>query len=566
MPRPARTRIAWDTPWVALVAVVAVHVVLGFTSANPAIHPGGDNAAYVSLANSLADDGTYSESWSPGSPPHTQYPPLYPAALAILILLGATTWSAFKAFSLVLTALATAFCFLWVRRLYGPRRAALVALLFGVAPAVLISAQWILAEPLFMALVFASLWLLTPGPRPQGDRPVRDEKSSWYPRIELAAGLVLAIAAYFTRSAGLPLVVAVAIGLALARRWAALGVFGGLFAVAAVPWHLRAGDTYASAFRMVNPYAPEQGEAAWTDLAGRVMDNLWRYSSEIVPTSIAGVGGTAGIVLGLVLAGISVWGWVLRVRKRPGIPEFFFLLYTGLILLWPSVWSSDRFFLPILPLLLLYAGEGLANLTAGFARWRPRVFAAAAGVAILLPAASSWLERSGQAGQCRLMVMSSGPLGCYSANVGELQAMAIWSDERLPRGSLVFVRKPRLFHAFSGHAAMAYPFLADGRSLLTQADSLGVGHVVLGNWDRTGAMYVNPVIRANPDRFCLVAQLRTGSAPPISLLAIRGAGTDYVPGPQDPEDGVAACLHQDWGTLPSSAELSSMTVPILKQE
>ena len=560
------TRVSWNTPAVVVVAVVAVHVVLGFTSATPAIHPGGDNAAYVSLANSLATNAAYSEPWHPEEPPHTQYPPLYPAALAVLILLGAKTWVAFKAFSLALTGMAAAFCFLWIQRLHGPRIGALVALLFGVAPGVLISAQWILAEPLFMALVFASLWLLTPDSRRQPGRPVRGKPSSRRSKAELGVGLVLAIAAYFTRSAGLPLVVAVAIGLVATRRWAALGVFGGLFGIAAVPWHLRAGDEYVSAFWMVNPYSPDQGQAGIADLVQRVVDNLWQYSSEILPTTIAGVGGAAGLTLGLALAGLAAWGWVLRVREQAGIPEFFFLLYAGLIVLWPSVWSGDRFLLPIVPLVLLYAGEGLASLTAGRTQWRPRVFALIVGVAFLLPAGSSWLERSGQATQCRLQVRTAGPFGCYSANVRELQAMAVWTSERLPQGSVVFTRKPRLFHAFSGHAAAVYPFTTDERSLLMQADSLGVDHVVLGNWDGSGAMYVSPVVRNNPGRFCLVAQLPVGSGPPVSLLAIRDTPTDDPPGSGDVVDRLALCLHEDWETPPSSAVLGSMTVPILRQE
>lgn len=235
------SRASWDSPGVLLTIVLAVHVVLGFTSALPAIHPGGDNSAYIALAHSLAGNQGYSALWHPGAPPHTQYPPLYPGALAVLILAGVKSWTAFKAFSLVTTGLATAFCFLWVRRLHGPRIAAVTALLFGVAPGVLISGQWILAEPLFMTFALASLWLLTPETRSARQRKVPAEVLPLRSRVALGAGLLLVIAAYFTRSAGLPLVVAVAASLALARRWAALGVFGALFAVTAVPWHLRAG-------------------------------------------------------------------------------------------------------------------------------------------------------------------------------------------------------------------------------------------------------------------------------------------------------------------------------------
>ena len=155
--------ITWETPGLILALVVAVHLIMGFVSSTPAVHTGGDNAAYLSLGQSLVRDGAYNELWHPGSPPHSQYPPVYPAFLAMLMLLGAKTWGVFKTMSLLSTALATAFCFLWVRRLHGPQVAGVVALFFGISPTLLYHSQWILSEPLFLTFVFASLWLLTPG-------------------------------------------------------------------------------------------------------------------------------------------------------------------------------------------------------------------------------------------------------------------------------------------------------------------------------------------------------------------------------------------------------------------
>lgn len=315
---------------------------------------------------------------------------------------------------------------------------------------------------------------------------------------------------------------------------------------------------------MVNPYAPDLGRAGVPELAQRVLENLWMYASEILPTSLAGVGGSAGLFLGLALAALAVWGWILRMRERIGVHEIFFVLYAGLIIAWPSVWSGDRFLLPIIPSILLYSGEALAALLAGVPRRRPRVFAVVAGV-LLLPAVWSWSDRAGQANECRARVLASGPMGCYGTGMTGMQAMALWARERLTEGSVVFARKPRLFHAFSGHAAAVYPFSNQEGRLLAQADSIGVGYVVLGNWDRTGAAYVLPAIQADANRFCLVAQLRTGSGPPVSLLAIRPPGAD----PQalsDTGDGVASCLHEDWDTNPSSSAIASMVIPILSEE
>ena len=563
-------------PWALLAVVVIVHMGLAFTSAVPTIHTGGDNTAYLSLASSLANDGTYSEVWHPGSPPHAKYPPLYPAVLALMVLLGAKTWGTFKAVSLLFTALATAFCFLWVRRLHGPRSAAAVALLLGVAPAVLYSARWILADPLFLALTMGCLWLLTPErpppadlanrtdePRPSVSRKGVSANRHMVANRQLAAGLALAVAAYFTRSAGLPLLAAVALWLVLQRRWIPLGVLAGSFAVPAVLWQMRSGGDYVSEFWMINPYAPDLGRASPLQLAQRVVENLWSYMGDYIPNGLTGLEGLWATVLGVVLAGLAVAGWFRSMRSGPGVAEIFCFLYTGLILAWPAVWSGDRFALPLFPLILLYAGESSAFLAGRLTPWLARAAVVAVATVLLVPAGMSWSEGARGAAGCRPRVATAGPLGCYAMSVREFHSMARWAGEQLPEGAVVFSRKPRLFHAFSGRQSVTYPFTTDGRSLLVQADSLGVGYLVRSNWGTSGPLYVDPVIAANPDRFCVLAQMRAGQAPPISLLAITEPRADDARVPADPLAGVAPCPGERWTVPPSAAAIASMTVPIL---
>lgn len=561
-------RANWSHSHTVLGLVVLIHVLLAVASAIPAIHTGGDNAAYVSLAHSLARDAAYAELWSPGSPPHTRYPPLYPGFLALLMLLGAKTWSVLKASSIAFTALATAMCFLWAQRFHAPRTAGLVALLFGLSPAVLFYSHWILAEPLFLALTFGSLWLLTP--RLANRKEVRGtaERDSLLSGKALAVGLALAIAANFTRSAGLPLVAAVAVWLAWKRRWVPLGLYVVAFAAVAVPWQLRSGGEYGSAFWLINPYAPDLGVAGLRELSQRVVRNLWEYTTIHMPAGLSGLDGTLAAVLGAGLLAAVVIGWLRRMRRDPGVTEIFFPLYSGLILLWPVQWSGDRFALPLFPLVLLYAGETVLWGVGRFGRRPAWVAAAAAAALIAVPAANSWREQFDMANDCRVRTGTTGPMGCLASNVREFQAMALWARTGLPEGSVVLSRKPRLFYAFSGHPSVTYPFTDDGRTLLTEADSLGIGHVVVGNWDFSGPAYVNPVITANPERFCVMAQLNRDTGSPITLLAITDPEPDDAVGEEAAggapgEVQVGICLAEGWDTPPPAAALASMTIPIL---
>ena len=544
------------------VVLVVGHLVLAWLSASPMIHTGGDNAAYISLARSLAADGAYVEEWHPGAPPHTKYPPLYPAVMALMILMGAKTWGAFKAASILFTGLAVAACFLWVREARGPRAALAVTTLFAVAPAVLFSAQWILSDPFFLFLTLASLWLLAPG---------RDAQLH-----SLLLGVAAAMAAYFTRSAGLPLVVAVALWLALQRRWKLLGVFGGVFAIPGLLWQQRAGPDYVSEFWLLQPYVPDLGRAGPVDLLKRVADNLWTYTTEYVPTGLTGLDGTTAAALGVAFVVLAAAGWTRRVRAGPGVSEIFFFLYAALVLAWPAVWSGDRFALPLFPLLLLYSGESLALVLRGWRRadhetpestprspWPARAVAVAVASVFLIPAGLSWKQRAATSGQCRAAVTTVGPMGCTLHTVSQFHTMALWAGRNLPEGSVVFSRKPRLFHAFSGLQSITFPLTTDGRSLLAQADSLDVGYLVYGNWDNTRPLYVDPVLRASPHRFCVVVQLGYAGERPISMLAILPPASDDASVRGELPAAVRSCPGDLDHVPPSAVEIASMTVPIL---
>ena len=144
----------------ALAISLFVSAVLVVSAFNPAPHNGGDNAAYVTLAYSLAQHGTYTDLYDPAGLPHTKYPPVFPGLLAVLLLLGARTWTALKAVTALSTIAAVGFTFLWAERRLGPWPACAVALLLAISSAVVYYSHWILSDPLFVAFTMAALWAL----------------------------------------------------------------------------------------------------------------------------------------------------------------------------------------------------------------------------------------------------------------------------------------------------------------------------------------------------------------------------------------------------------------------
>ncbi len=479
---------------------------------NPAPHTGGDNAGYLALAHALIEGEGYVDAFDPLRAPHTKYPPLFALLLAAAATLGASTWSAFKALVAVATVFGVGVTFLWAERRLGPWRAFGVSVLVAASAGVVYYSHWILSDPVFVLLTIVALWALE-----------RGEARSWDPRW-IAAGCLAALGAYFTRSAGLPLLVAVLVWLALRRRFRLLAFAAVAFAVPAGLWLVRGLGTgvgdYGAEFWLVDPYEPGLGTVGLGGLAGRALGNGVAYATRHLPAAIVGTQGLWTLALGVALLATAAWGWWRRAREKPAVAELFLPLYLGLILLWPEVWGGDRFVLPVLPLLLVYAAvalEGWTRRLGGGAR----VVAAAALLVALIPALGSWVGAVSDARACASVVEEQGPFACYGPRVTEFVEAAAWMGGALPEGSAVMTRKPRIFYLMSaGVPSRTFPFVPDPAAHLAEADAVGARYVLLDRWDGQAGRFVGAAVQARPGAFCFVRGFGPGQVGSSQLLGI----------------------------------------------
>lgn len=515
-----------------LVAIVvsAGIVVVAF---NPAPHSGGDNAGYVTLAYSLLQHGTYTELFDPARPPHTKYPPVFPALLAGMMLLGARTWAMLKGVAAVSTVAAVALAYLWAERRTSPVWALGVALLLALSSSVVYYSHWILSDPTFVALTLAALLALE-----RADE--EDAGSGWLGLGVLATGL-----AYFTRSAGLPLLVALLGWLALRRRWRALLGSAAVLGVPVVLWLLRARGAgqgeYVSEFWLVDPYDPSLGRVGIGGLVGRVVTNLGGYVGTHLPGGIVGTRGAAVVALGVVLVLLGLAGWVQALRRRIGPAELFLPLYAGLVLLWPVVWSGDRFALPLYPLLFVYGASFLRSASGArrFGALAPAAAGAAALIVVMLPQGRALSAAAQEASTCAAAVRAVGPFGCYGPRVTAFADAATWSAAGLPADAAVLTRKPRIFYVLSGIPSRTFPFTEAADAHLSLADSLDVRYVLLDVWDGLAARYVGGAVTGRPGAFCAVRGFGQGTQL-LGLMPPEGRAGD----PPPTEDGrvrIATC-------------------------
>jgi hypothetical protein len=284
---------------------------------------------------------------------------------------------------------------------------------------------------------------------------------------------------------------------------------------------------------MIDPYQPDLGRAGIGDLLARVFENLQGYVLVYIPAGLSPWSGGGLTALGLFVMAAAVVGWAVRIRERATVVELFTPLYFGLILLWPAVWSGDRFALPLYPLMLFYSGEALIRGARRVDLRLPLVVGVVAVGVLLVPSLQSWRQSVSRAAACREVVRQAGPFACYGAGFQQFVSAARWVGENVPEGSAVFTRKPRIFYTLSGLRSRTYPLSADPDLFFSEAREAGVSYVVLDRVDRLGVTYVGAVVQDRPWAFCGLAGVGEGDMRTQVLGIIRDAenpGGEVAPG------------------------------------
>jgi hypothetical protein len=474
-----------------VVVLMAVHLLLGYMTMEPAPHTGGDNAGYLTLAKSMTERGTYQDLYDPREPAHTQYPPVFPLILAAASLIGIKTWLQLKYMTLAFSALAVGFTYLWIRGRGRPELAFGVAGLIAVAPGVLNLAHWELSDVPFWAMTMIAVYAwdrLRPG----------DYKT-------LAIAVVLTTLAYLTRSAGLPLLIAAAAWLTWRKQWKSLAIFAITILPFALWWYIRArtqgGVDYASQFSFVDPYNPALGRIGAGELLVRMKDNGAKYINVHLPILLFGAPRFIPVSVLIVLLGI--YGWVCRLR-RPRISELFLPLYIGLLLIWPAVWSGERFLLPALPFIVFFAGDGLVRLLRMLAPATARLVPAGLAALMVLLTIPQLSEATRISRECMALYKSGERYPCIDPISRDLYTMAEVAPRVLPANSAVLTRKPRIFYHVSGIPGQIWPLVAQPDSFFRLAAEIRARYVLFDPRDGLSQAYVAPVLVGHPNRFCLV--------------------------------------------------------------
>jgi len=324
--------------------------------------------------------------------------------------------------------------------------------------------------------------------------------------VALAAGA----AAFFTRTAGLAVLLTLVVWTLLSRdrrRSVAAILVSMACIIGWAAYQNLAQPTqpgYLQQLIQENPYIPSAGTVGFADFPARAAQNLWRYVSSEFPGSFGFATqrrGTVALtaVVGIIMSSLALAGWLRSAVTRLSVAHLLVALYLGLILLWPPVWTDRRFLLPILPLLVVFGSVGA---TAAIERVGARIGYGVVGLVTGIVIATALISAGSLVPSrvaCQLSYRNGQP--CDRPQYTEFYAMGRWAAENTPEGSVIANRSPATFFLFSRRQGDLYPYSKDPSAVLRGLEEMGSDYVLVDRLSATTRMYLIPAIGANLDRF-----------------------------------------------------------------
>jgi hypothetical protein len=331
----------------ALLMLAAVPLMFAFVWQHGLATLNDDSFSYLTLARHLGGGRTFVEPWAWQ---HSHFPPLFPLVLAATggshdFLVGHLVVAAFS-------ALAVVAMYRFAERFFASRLAGfLLACAFLLTPTAWLSIKGILSEPMYLLLSLAALHV----------HAARIDRPRPAARDALVFGALVALA-YLTRSAGLTLIVAygvhVAIRLLVRRERPAWPLFLPAVPVAALSgaWALvRPGDGAAYRDQAFNMFGQ------WLDKSGQLVHTGWEllFGGWISSFHAETLTGGLPTAVFATLGALGLAGAVRRaVHNR--LDGWYVLVTLALLMFW--IFPQDtmrRLLYPVVPLLLIHAADAV---------------------------------------------------------------------------------------------------------------------------------------------------------------------------------------------------------------
>jgi hypothetical protein len=435
----------WLIPGV-IVLITAFHL----ATLRPG-HEWGDSSLYVAHARNLAEGRPYGDTgyvynpYYPSLSPRT-YPPVFPLLLAPVYALFGLDLVPMKVLVVLLLGAFLGVLALLLRRRLDGLSVAGCLLVIGLSPYVWQHKDRLLSEVPFLLFAYLALYLMGRA----FDPPGRLRPWAWAALAGLASYL-----AFGTRTVGVVLLPALAAYEVV--RFRRIGVVT-----------LAAGAVFAAGVLVQAALLPVDGSYLDQLVADPVVFARvgWSLARAMGSFFANGYSHDVTRALYLVLLLLAAAGFVARLRRSRLTPcEPFAVFSVVLVVLWPSSEWNLRYLLPVLPLFVAYACEGLRALPASW----PRLRAGAAAAALLAMVASYGAA------------YTRAEWGPFREGVTAPETVALFEFVRTrTRPDDVFLfQEPRALALYTGRRASAHQVEPSDEHLWGYLRQIGATHLVV---------------------------------------------------------------------------------------
>jgi len=510
------------TPAVWLKVCIVIQFILLAWQFYPAPSTNGDDAKYFILGTAISELKGYKEIHLPKEPVESQYPIIFPAMLGVMQFFSGTFMLP-KILMAGMGVLITLMCFYLGREHF---RRLLIPFLFLVATASLMAefSVILMSEVPYLLLTILALYVY--------------QKSLKAPENKLlfCGAILLSVLPTNCRTVGLAFTGAFILSNIIAKKYRYAVLHFILFVLITIVYKSMTSwdNPYVMQLFQRNSYDPEMGYVTFSEMAGRVLANIKKYTFLIVGKSIVPQPDTAAVfwqgtissacAFCILVGGLRLFFTPLR------IVTIYLFFYFGIMFMWQEQWSSERFLVGIIPFLLIAFLYGLDLILRLFPvgnetilkkfvalirspepaepkKAAVRAVWIAACIIILLNVRYQFNTAAGKMKQ--------------SPDWRNFNSCADWVRLNTPRDAVVMSRKAELFYLRAKRKGLTYPFTHDIDKVIDVMKKEKVKYIVFDNffWTATTARYLYPVIKSYPDQFNVVYAVKN---PDFYVLEFKG--------------------------------------------
>ncbi len=342
-----------NNPKYGLIGIVVFAFILGLFLLDFKLNLTGDNITFIELGKSVARGDGLGNS--------AKYPYIFPTLLAVVQLISGSGVVAQKLMVFILFIAAAPFLYLIFRKFTGVTWSLIIMTAVLSSPHLIEYSHYIMSEIPFLFVSVLALFFVI---KSEDKDTIKDNKWFWLSIIGVAA-------AYYTRTAGLAIIAALILYHLIRKEWQKSGItiLGTILLLA--PWFIRnsripGGNEYSQALFSINPYQPELGRLTIGGFIDRIIINAKLYFTDfggnVIPKIILPIhfdtstehGASFSLLVSVLLCAIAVGGVIYSLIKNRDILSVYIIVYMGMLLVYPQVWSGSRFVIPVIPLIIFF--------------------------------------------------------------------------------------------------------------------------------------------------------------------------------------------------------------------